>query len=265
MTERMRRIEGDLRLERGAAGGSLLVAEAPLRVDGLVRRFGREASIPDDRPLTTVLLGDSHAVFREALAYCINDWPEFVVVGCAGDGQRLVRLAARMRPQLVLMDVRMGLMSGVEAARVIASTDPKARTAMLTASDLGDDVRQALRSGVHGYLSKSETTDWLHGALIGLARGDTVVSPTIAAKVLTEMSLPNAPSAQRRANEARLSLREREVLRLVVEGMSNKEIGAVLHLSEGTVKKHLGIIMTRLNARNRVEVAVIGVRRGIAE
>lgn len=213
----------------------------------------------------TVLVADDHTLFRDGLASLINRWPEFTVVGRAADGGEAVRLAAELHPQLILMDVRMTPMGGVAATRAITAADPDVRVAMLTVSDLGDDAYQALRNGAHGYLSKDETPEWLHDALIGLMCGETVLSPTIAAKVLTELSAPGHLAPSPTPGAARLSLRERQVLRLLVEGMSNEEIGQSLHLSEGTVKKYLGSIMTKLHARNRVQVAVLGLRQGIAE
>jgi DNA-binding NarL/FixJ family response regulator len=213
----------------------------------------------------TVLVADDHALFRDGVCSLIRHWPEFGVVGCASDGEETVRLCTTLRPDLVLMDVRMEPMGGVEATRAISALELGARVAMLTVSDLGDDVYQALRNGAHGYLSKNESAEQLHDALVSLMAGETVLSPTIAAKVLTEFTTAGHTTPADDSGTARLSFRERQVLRLLVEGMSNVEIGRSLHLSEGTVKKYLGTIMTKLHARNRVQVAVLGLRRGFAE
>lgn len=214
---------------------------------------------------TTVLVVDDHALFRDGVCSLLQRWPEFEVVGCAGDGREAVRLVEERRPQLVLMDVRMEPMGGVEATRAISAVAPEARVAMLTVSDLGQDVYEALRSGAHGYLSKNESADRLHEALHELMAGETVLSPKIAGKVLSELSAPTHVSAAGSLGAPRLSVRERQVLGLLVEGLSNVEIGQAMHLSEGTVKKHLGTIMTKLHARNRVHVAVLGLRKGFAE
>jgi len=212
-----------------------------------------------------VLVADDHALFRDGVCSLIHRWPEFGVVGCAADGEEAVRLCAELRPDLVLMDVRMEPMGGVEAAQAISALELGARVAMLTVSDLGDDVYQALRNGAHGYLSKNESAEQLHDALVSLMEGQTVLSPAIAAKVLTEFTAAGRTMPGGSPDAVRLSFRERQVLRLLVEGMSNVEIGRSLHLSEGTVKKYLGTIMTKLHARNRVQVAVLGLRRGFAE
>jgi len=213
----------------------------------------------------TVLVADDHTLFRDGLVSLISRWPEFRVVGCAADGDEAIRLAAELHPRLVLMDVRMEPTGGVVATRAITLLEPDVLVAMLTVSDLGEDVYQALRGGAHGYLSKNESADRLHDALVSLVSGETVLSPTIAAKVLTELSAPGLAVPSSGAGQARLTLRERQVLRLLVEGLSNEEIGQSLHLSEGTVKKYLGSTMTKLHARNRVQAAVLGVRQGFAE
>jgi len=213
-----------------------------------------------------VLVVDDHALFRDGLVALLERWPEFVVVGCAADGAESVRLAHSLRPTLVLMDIRMEGLGGVEATRAITTADPNVRVAMLTASTLGEDVYQALRNGAHGYLSKDESAARLHEALLGILRGETALSSIIARRVLAEFGLPALPSpGATEPSVAPLTSRERQVLRLLVEGMSNEEIGQALVLSEATVKKHLGNIMTKLHMKNRVQVAVFGVRQGIAE
>jgi DNA-binding NarL/FixJ family response regulator len=213
----------------------------------------------------TVLVVDDHTLFRDGLAALIGRWEDFVVVGTAADGAEAIRQAGLLRPQLVLMDVRMEGIGGVEATRVITSADPDVRVAMLTMSSLGEDIFQALRNGAHGYLSKDEPADRLHAYLAGLMRGESALSSTIAAKVLAEFAGPacRASTPMLPPAHERLSHREREVLVLLVDGMSNDEIARALHLSEATVKKHLGSIMTKLHLRNRVQVAVFGVRQGI--
>jgi DNA-binding NarL/FixJ family response regulator len=211
---------------------------------------------------TTVLVADDHALFRDGLQALIGRWEDFEVVGAAADGAEAVRLAASLRPALVLMDVRMEPMGGVEATRQITAADPDVRVAMLTVSSLGEDVYQALRSGAHGYLSKNDPAERLHEYLVGLMRGEAAMRAGIAARVRAEMATPGhgvgAPAAR-----DRLTARERDVLRLLVEGLSNDEIARDLHVSEATVKKHLGSIMTKLHMRNRVQVAVFGVRQGL--
>lgn len=212
---------------------------------------------------TTVLVVDDHALFRDGLTALISRWDDFVVVGTAADGAEAIRLARQLRPGLILMDVRMEPVGGVEATAAITAADPDVRVVMLTMSSLGEDVYQALRNGAHGYLSKDERADRLHEYLAGLMRGEAAMSSTIAARVLAEFGLPGGSGTPIPPAHERLTHRERDVLRFLVDGLSNEEIAQQLFLSEATVKKHLGSIMTKLHVRNRVQVAVFGVRQGI--
>ena len=212
---------------------------------------------------TTVLVVDDHALFRDGLTALISRWDDFVVVGTAADGAEAIRLARQLRPGLILMDVRMEPVGGVEATAAITAADPDVRVVMLTMSSLGEDVYQALRNGAHGYLSKDERADRLHEYLAGLMRGEAAMSSTIAARVLAEFGLPGGSGTAVPPAHERLTHRERDVLRFLVDGLSNEEIAQQLYLSEATVKKHLGSIMTKLHVRNRVQVAVFGVRQGI--
>ncbi|CAL8971664.1 Transcriptional regulatory protein LiaR [Cellulomonas sp. T2.31MG-18] len=212
---------------------------------------------------TTVLVVDDHALFRDGLTALISRWDDFVVVGTAADGAEAIRLARSLRPGLILMDVRMEPVGGVEATAAITAADPDVRVVMLTMSSLGEDVYQALRNGAHGYLSKDERADRLHEYLAGLMRGEAAMSSTIAARVLAEFGLPGGSGTPLPPAHERLTHRERDVLRFLVDGLSNEEIAQQLFLSEATVKKHLGSIMTKLHVRNRVQVAVFGVRQGI--
>lgn len=207
-----------------------------------------------------VVVVDDHALFRDGLIALLGRWEEFDVVGSASDGAEAVRLASTLRPDLILMDVRMEGMGGVEATRRITAADPDVRVAMLTVSDLGEDVYEALRNGAHGYLSKNESAERLREGLLGITRGEAVMSACTAAKVLADFADAAHPVP---GGEKPLSGRERDVLRLLVEGLSNEEIAARLFLSEATVKKHLGSIMQKLHLRNRVQVAVFGVRQGL--
>jgi DNA-binding NarL/FixJ family response regulator len=213
-----------------------------------------------------VLVVDDHALFRDGLVALIGRWPDFDVVGTAADGEEAVRLASEVRPDLILMDVRMPGMGGVKATEVIRRSDDRVRVVMLTMSNLGEDMFQALRNGAHGYMSKDEPADRLHDHLRAVLHGETVLSSPLAAKVLAEFAQPAGARRSPPGNgEVTLTRREQEVLRLVVEGLSNEEIAGQLHFSEATVKKHLGQIMAKLHLRNRVQVAVYGVRKGLVD
>jgi two-component system NarL family response regulator len=213
---------------------------------------------------TTVLVVDDHALFRDGLASLISRWDDFHVVGTAPDGADAITQARRLRPGLILMDVRMSGLGGVEATRAITLEDPQVRVVMLTMSSLGEDVFEALRNGAHGYLSKDEPADRLHDYLAGVMRGEAALSSSIAGKVLADLAGPGRTRGVGAPAQAEpLTRRERDVLRRLVDGLSNDEIAQDLHLSEATVKKHLGHVMNKLHMKNRVQVAVYGVRAGI--
>lgn len=212
---------------------------------------------------TTVLVVDDHRLFREGLAALIDRWPEFRLIGSASSGEEAVDLAARLDPALVLMDVRMDGIGGVEATRRIHERRPATKVVMLTMSDLGEDVFHALRNGAHGYLSKDEPAERLHELLTSVMRGEVALSTTIAGKVLAEFS--GGTLRDERPRSVALTQRERDVLRHLVDGLSNEEIAVELSMSEGTVKKHLGRVMTKLHMKTRVQVAVYSVRQGLVD
>lgn len=211
---------------------------------------------------TSVLVVDDHQLFREGLAALIGQWPDFVVVGMAADGEEGVRAAERLAPDMVLMDVRMPGVDGVEATRRIHEHRPATRVVMLTMSSLGEDVFNALRNGAHGYLSKDEPAGRLREYLESVVRGEVALSSSIAGMVLADFT---APGGSARHVVTVLTAREREVLRKVVEGLSNEEIAIALNVSEGTVKTHLGHVMAKLHLNNRVELAVYSVRQGLVD
>jgi DNA-binding NarL/FixJ family response regulator len=212
---------------------------------------------------------DDHRLFREGLVALISRWPDFQVVGQAGDGRAAVKLATELRPDLVLMDVRMGGMDGLEATRAIAASNPACRVVMLTMSALGDDVFQALANGAHGYLSKDEPPERLRVFLESVMRGEAALSGPIAAKVLASFAVgaTGATGGPLRGGigAETLTKRERDVLKLLVDGLSNEEIAAQLFITEATVKKHIGRVMAKWQMKNRVQVAVYSVRQGLVD
>ncbi|MBD3779663.1 MAG: response regulator transcription factor [Micrococcales bacterium] len=212
---------------------------------------------------TGVLVADDHALFRDGLTSLIGRWTDFEVVAAAADGAEAIRLARRLHPRLVLMDVRMEPVGGVEATARICAEDPSVKVVMLTMSRLGEDVYQALRSGADGYVIKDEPAHRLHDYLAAVMRGETALSSALAAQVLAELTgSPVGHDAGPRVCDT-LTPRELDVLRLLVDGLSNEEIARDLHLGETTVKKHLGRVMDKLHVRNRVQVAVYSVRQGL--
>lgn len=216
------------------------------------------------RPPATVVVVDDHTLFRNGLEALISRWDDFVVVGGAGSGAEGVRLARQLRPDLVLMDVRMDGMNGVEATKRICAENREIRVVMLTMSSLGEDLLQALRVGAYGFLSKDEPADRLHDYLRGVMRGETALSSAAADMVLAELRLGGGRRPADRTLPT-LTQREHDVLRLLVEGLSNEEIARDLRLSEATVKKYLGTVMAKLHLKNRVQLAVHAVRRGVVD
>ncbi|MCL1897715.1 MAG: response regulator transcription factor [Micrococcales bacterium] len=219
-----------------------------------------------------ILVVDDHALFRDGLCALVGRWSEFEVVGCAANGPDGLDLASQVKPDLVLVDLRMRGMDGLEVTKAVIEHLPTTKVVVLTMSDLGDDVVKALQHGAHGYLSKDDPADQLHANLLGVMRGEVTLSSTVAAKVLAELAgahpaypLPaGGASVRMGASQAsQLTSRERDVLSGLVDGLSNEEIARKLRLSEATIKKHIGRIMSKWHMKNRVQLAVHGVRHGI--
>ena len=214
-----------------------------------------------ERP-TRVLIVDDHHLFRDGLGALIARWDDFELVGSAADGAQGVELARRLAPDLVLMDVRMPGMDGVDATARIHEHRPSTRIVMLTTSSLGEDVFNALRNGAHGYVVKDEPAERLRAYLQAVMRGEVALSSAIAGRVLAQLSAVNSTSP---APVTVLTSREREVLGQLVDGLTNDEISMSLNVSEATVKKHLGRVMTKLHLDNRVQLAVYSVREGLVD
>jgi DNA-binding NarL/FixJ family response regulator len=204
-----------------------------------------------------VLLVDDQALFREALATLLEVRPEIHVVGEAGNGDAALRQAADLRPDVVLMDLHMPVLDGIAATRRLRVEQPGIRVLALTTFDDDEDVFAALRAGAVGYLLKDVTGDRLVEALLAAARGESVLQPSVAARVVARFAeLPDA--APRRSQPLVVPLSERElgVLRLLAEGGSNREIAAALFLAEGTVKNHVTNVLAKLGARDRTQAAL---------
>lgn len=213
-----------------------------------------------------ILLVDDHALFREGLAALLAARPEFQVIGQAEDGVEAVRLAVRLRPDLILMDISMPGGSGLEAVRAVVRQIPGVRVAMLTVSDDEDDLFEALKSGAVGYILKSVPPRRLFEMLAELRNGEAALSGKIAARVLAEFRQAQGAAAATNSkgrDEEALSPRELEVLAHVVQGDTNEEIAAALYVTENTVKMHLRNIMEKLHSRNRVQIAVKAVKEGL--
>ena len=189
------------------------------------------------------------------------------MVGVAADGAGAVELADRLRPDLVLMDVRMPGGGGIGATVRLAALHPEIPIVMLTASEDEDHLFTAIKAGARGYLLKDLEAPQLRAMLAGVERGEVAISPVTAARILTEVARPTARSSPGTAGSSsepdRLTEREVEVLRLVVAGLRNKEIAVDLGISENTTKFHLRNILEKLHAGSRTEVAARAVRDGL--
>lgn len=204
-----------------------------------------------------VLLVDDQALFREGLRILVSLHEDIEVVGEAGNGQEALVVAAALRPDVILMDLRMPLLDGVAATRRLRDALPASRVIVVTTFDDDELVFEGLRAGAVGYLLKDVSSEKLVEAIRAAARGESFLQPSIAAKVLAEFSRlgPGAPPEPSALAEP-LSERETEILRRVAAGESNKEIAAGLYITEGTVKNHVTNILGKLGVRDRTQAAL---------
>lgn len=212
-----------------------------------------------------VLLVDDHALFRKGIASILAGERGFEVVGEAGDGLEALERARELMPDVILMDIFMPGANGLEATRRIKEALPYVKIVMLTVSEEDQNLFEAIKSGAQGYLLKKIEPQELFALLRGVVQGDAPISRAMATKILGEF----ARQARRPAPASRpgsdLSGREREVLELVTQGKSNKEIAAALAIAENTVKNHLKNILEKLHLENRVQAATFALREGLVE
>lgn len=209
---------------------------------------------------TAVLLADDHTMFRQGLRQLLELEPDIQVVGEASTGTEAVAAALRLKPDVVIMDVHMPGMNGVEAARQIMSGSSRTRVIMLSMYHQEETVFEAIKAGATGYLLKDADAEELVRAIRSASKGEAIVEPAVAAKVLNEF----ARLASQVSPAQRLGLTEREgqILALVARGDSNKRIAAQLGLSEKTVKNYLTIIFQKLHVGSRTEAAILALREG---
>jgi len=211
-----------------------------------------------------VLLVDDQALFREALAVLLEVRAEIEVVGEAGDGAAALERSAALRPDVVLMDLHMPVLDGIAATRRLRVEQPGVRVLALTTFDDDEDVFAALRAGAVGYLLKDVTSDRLVEALLAAARGESVLQPSVAARVVARFAgMPDDAAPRPQPLVVPLSERELEVLRLLGDGCSNREIATSLFLAEGTVKNHVTNVLAKLGARDRTQAALRGRALGL--
>ncbi|MDW8319542.1 MAG: response regulator transcription factor [Anaerolineae bacterium] len=197
-----------------------------------------------------LLIADDHPVVRDGLRGMLAGQPDLQVVGEAGDGAAAVALAAELLPDVILMDLRMPVLDGVAAIRQIRARQPAAAILVLTTYDTDSDILPAIEAGATGYLLKDAPREELYRAIRATSRGETVLAPAVAARLLGKMRAPA---------EEKLSARELEVLSLVARGASNAEIAQALHISEATVKSHLLHIFGKLGVADRAAAVTAAV------
>jgi DNA-binding NarL/FixJ family response regulator len=210
-----------------------------------------------------VVLVDDQAMVRAGFRMILESEPDIAVVGEAADGRDAADLVARARPDVVLMDVRMPHVDGIEATRRIQALPDPPHVLILTTFDLDDYVYAALRAGASGFLLKDAPAEQLVDAVRVIARGDALLAPSVTRRLIEEVARRPAIDAAAVPGLADLTEREREVLQLIARGLSNAEIAERLYLGEATVKTHVGRVLTKLGLRDRVQAVVVAYESGL--
>ena len=214
----------------------------------------------------SVLLCDDQALVRDGFRMILGNEEDIIVVGEASDGREAVELTKRLLPQVVLMDVRMPSMNGIEATRRILASGVESRVLILTTFDLDEYVYEALRAGASGFMLKDVTARQLVDGVHVVASGEALLAPTVTRRLLERFAstLPGADEPAPPALES-LTERELEILTLLASGLSNAELGAKLYLSEPTIKTHLSSIFRKLGVRDRVQAVIAAFDAGLVE
>jgi DNA-binding NarL/FixJ family response regulator len=210
-----------------------------------------------------VLVADDQSMVRAGFRMLLSGQEDFEVVAEASNGLEAVEKAARFRPTVILMDIRMPELDGLEATRRILSADELARVLILTTFDLDEYVYEALRAGASGFVLKDDPPEQLIAAIRTVAAGDALLSPTITKRVIREFA--RMPRAEPPKALDELSTRELDVFRLIARGLSNAEIAQELFISETTVKTHVTHILQKLDLRDRVQAVVLAYQAGLFE
>src|SRR5207244_6606168 len=220
----------------------------------------------EDGQVIRVLIADDQALFRRGLYVVLGTEGGIEVVGEAEDGAEAVAKAEELAPDVVLMDVRMPQVNGIEAARTIRTVSPTAKILMLTVSDEEEDLYEAIKAGANGYLLKEISIEEVADAIRAVVQGQSLISPSMASKLLTEFNtLVRRAEEKQQFPAPRLTDRELEVLKLVAQGMSNREIADDLYISENTVKNHVRNILEKLHLHSRMEAVVYAVREKLLD
>ena len=211
-----------------------------------------------------VLLADDHALFRAGIASLLEAWG-MEIVGQASNGLEAIELTRRLGPELVLMDIGMAPVNGLEATSVIKTEHPEVKVMIVTVSEDDHDLFEAIKSGAEGYILKGMSEDELGWTLERIASGEPALSPGLAVRILDEFArMAREGTGKVAGSETGLTDREREVLRLVADGATNREIGSTLSISENTVSFHMKNILAKLHLKNRAQAAAFAIRTGLA-
>jgi len=215
------------------------------------------------RIVVRVLIVDDQALVRRGFRMILDAEPELTVVGEAANGLEAVEEAARTSPDVVLMDIRMPGLDGIEATRRITAGGPVPRVVVLTTFDVDEHVLESIRAGASGFLLKDVPPEELVRAIKVVAEGDALLAPSVTRRVLAQVAATPSLSAQGAHALESLTDRETEVLRLLARGLSNAEIAASLFLGETTVKTHVGRVLAKLGVRDRVQAVVAAYESGL--
>ena len=213
-------------------------------------------------PPIRLLVVDDHPVLRDGLVAVLSTQQDFQIVGEAGGGTEAVEMAAELRPDVILLDLEMPDMDGVEALKQMKEAYPEVRAIVFTAYDTDDRILAAVQAGAQGYILKGAPRDQVFDAVRVVHGGDSLLQPVVASKLLRQVSQDNKEPA---ATAGGITPRESEVLALLSQGLQNKEIGARLGVTDRTVKFHVGSILSKLQAGNRTEAVTIAVQRGLIQ
>jgi DNA-binding NarL/FixJ family response regulator len=211
----------------------------------------------------SVLIADDQDLVREGLRMLLEAEPDLAVAGEASDGGQALAQARRLDPDVILMDVRMPRMNGIEATSRLVSSGSRARILMLTTFSLDEYVYHALKAGASGFLLKDASREQLTNAVRAVSAGDSLLAPAITRRLIEDFCRGPAPGTAAETAAGRLTERELGVVRLVAQGLSNAEIATDLYLSEATVKSHIARILAKLDLRDRVQIAVHAYEHGI--
>ena len=225
-----------------------------------------EQTHADDAGVIRVLIADDQPLFRRGLNVVLHTEERIDVIAEAEDGEEAIQKAEELAPDVVLMDVRMPKVNGIQAARAIRDLVPSTKILMLTVSDEEDDLFQAIKAGANGYLLKEVSVEEVAEAVRAVVQGQTLITPSMASKLLNEfVNLDRRVNEKQQLPSPTLTTRELEVLKLVAKGMSNREIADELYISENTVKNHVRNILEKLHLHSRMEAVIYAVKERLLD